>query len=52
MFYQIIISQQVKGYAIITFILDIYELPNQLPKDLRLKILRNWEIPENCLNFI
>ena len=38
--------------AIITYKHGIYELPHGLPNDLRLRILGNFEISENCLNFI
>ena len=41
MFYQIFLSPQVKRCAIITYKHDIYELPHELPKDLRLRILGN-----------
>ena len=41
MFYQISLSPQVKPRAIITYKYGIYELPNQLLKDLRLRILGN-----------
>ena len=37
MFYQIFLLQQVKRRAIITYKLGDYELPHQLPNDLRLK---------------
>ena len=36
MFYQIFLSPQVKRWAIITYKHDIYELPQELPDDLRL----------------
>ena len=36
MFYQIFISPQVKRSAIISYKQGIYELPHQLPNDLRL----------------
>ena len=52
MFYQIFLSPQVKLCAIITNEHDIYELPHELPKDFRLKILANWEILGKCLNSI
>ena len=39
MFYQIFLSPQVKRLAIITYKHGIYELPHELRKDLRLKIL-------------
>ena len=41
MFYQIFLSQQVKRWVIITYKNGIYELPQELPNDIRLKILRN-----------
>ena len=41
MFYQMFISPQVKWWAIITYKHGIYELPNELPNNLRLKILGN-----------
>ena len=41
MFYQIFLSQQVKRWAIITYKYGIYELPHELRKDLRLRILVN-----------
>ena len=37
MFYQIFLSPQVKRYAIITYKHGVYELPHELPKNLRLK---------------
>ena len=46
------LSPQVKRCAIITDKHGIYELSHELPNDLRLRILANLEIPENCLNFI
>ena len=52
MFYQIILSQQVKRWAIITYKHGIYELPHELLNDLRLRILGNEEISGKCLNFI
>ena len=39
MFYQIFLSPQVKWWAIITY--KEYELPHELPNDLRLRILGN-----------
>ena len=41
MFYQIFLSHQVKRWAIITYEHGIYELPHELPNDLRLRILGN-----------
>ena len=38
--------------AIITYKDGIYELPHKLPKDLRLRILRNKEILVKCLKFV
>ena len=39
--YQIFFSPQVKQWAIITYKHGIYELPHELPNDLRLRILGN-----------
>ena len=39
--YQILFSQQVKGSVIINNKHSIYELPHELPSDLRLRILEN-----------
>ena len=39
MFYQIFLSPQVKRWAIIKYKHGIYELPHELPNDLRLSIL-------------
>ena len=41
MFYQIFLSPQVKRCMIIMNKHDIYELPHDLPNDLRLRILGN-----------
>ena len=41
MLYQIFISPQVKRSAIISNKQGVYELPHELPNDLRLKILGN-----------
>ena len=41
MFYQIFLTPQVKGWAIITYKHGIYELPHNLPNDLRLRKLGN-----------
>ena len=41
MFYQVFISPQMKRCAIITYKHGIYELPDKLPNDLRLRILGN-----------
>ena len=40
-FYQIFLSPQVKRRVIISKKCGIYELPQELPKDLRLRILGN-----------
>ena len=52
MFYQIFLSPQVKQYAIINYEHGTYELPNELPNDLRLSIVGNYEILGKRLNFI
>ena len=41
MFHEIFFSPQVKRCAIITYKHGIYELPHELPNDLRLRILGN-----------
>ena len=41
MFYQFFLSPQVKRWAIITYKHGIYELPHELPNDLRLWKLGN-----------
>ena len=41
MFYRILRLPQVKRCAIITYKRGIYELPHELPNDLRLRILGN-----------
>ena len=41
MFYQISLSPELKRSAIISNKHGIYELPNELPNDFRLSILRN-----------
>ena len=41
MFYQIFLSPQVKRWAIITYKYCSYELPHELPIDLRFRILGN-----------
>ena len=41
MFYQIFFSPQVKRWAIITYKHSMYELPHELPNDLRLRMLEN-----------
>ena len=37
MFYQIFVSSQVKRWTIITYKYGTYELPHELPNDLRLR---------------
>ena len=44
MFYEIFLSPQVKRIVIISNKHGIYELPHELPDDLRLRILGNYEI--------
>ena len=41
MFYQILLSPQVERPAIITYKHGVYELPHELPNDLRLRTLRS-----------
>ena len=41
LFYQIFLSPQVKQCAIISYKHGIYELPNELLNDLKLRILEN-----------
>ena len=43
MFYQIFLSWQVKCCAIISNKQSVYELPHELPNDLRLRIFGNKE---------
>ena len=59
MFYQISLSPQVKRLLLINVVLlrviitykrGIYELRQELQNDLRLRILGNPEISENCFN--
>ena len=40
-FYQIFLSAQVKRWTIISYKYGIYELPNELPNNFRLRILEN-----------
>ena len=47
MFYQVFLSPQVKRSAIISNKQGVYELPHELPNDLRLRILGNKENQEN-----
>ena len=51
-FYQIFFLPQVKRWAIITYKHGIYELSRKLLNDLRLRILGNYDISENCLKSI
>ena len=41
MFYQIFVSPQVKRWSIITDKHSVYELPHELPNNLKLRILGN-----------
>ena len=41
MFYQIVLSPQVKRCVIVTYKYGIYEFPDELPSDLRFRILGN-----------
>ena len=50
MFYKILLSPQVNRCAIITCKHGLYEFPNELPEDLRIGILENYEISGRCLN--
>ena len=50
MLLQVFLSPKEKRCAIITCKYGIYELPNELPNDLRLKVLENQEMSEKCLN--
>ena len=43
MFYQIFLSPQVKRCTIITYIHGTYELPHELPNDLRLKEVKKYQ---------
>ena len=40
-FYQILLSSQMKRWAIITYKHGIYELPHEFPNDLKLRISKN-----------
>ena len=51
MLYQIFFSQQVKQSVIISDKHGIYELPHDLPHDLRLRILGKWEGSRKYQNF-
>ena len=52
MFYQIFFSPQVEPFTINTYNDDIYELSHELPTELRLSIIENWEILGKCVNSI
>ena len=52
MFLQIFLSQQVKRCAIIAYKHGIYELPHELPNDLKRSILGNQKISGKCQNFV
>ena len=52
MFYQIFLSLQVKRSMIISKKQGVYELPHELPKDLRLRILGNKEISGESPNLL
>ena len=52
MFYQIFLSPQVKRSAIITNKHGIFELPHELPNDLRLRIFGNYESSGKSQNLI
>ena len=52
MLYQIFLSPQAKRCAIITYKHGIYELPHELPNDLRLRTLANQKVSGNCRNSI
>ena len=49
---QIFLSSQVKRSLIISNTYGIYELYHELPNDLRLRILGNWEISGKFQNFV
>ena len=49
-FYQIFLSPQAKRWAIVTYKHGIYEFPHELPNDLRLRILGNYETLGKCPN--
>ena len=51
MFYQIFLSPQVKRSAIISN-KGVYELPHELPNDLRLSILENKEKSRKSQNLL
>ena len=51
MFYQVFLPPQVKRYEIIADKHLIYELSHESPNDLGLRILGNWIVSGNYLNF-
>ena len=50
--YQMLLSPKWKQLTIITYKHGMYELPYELPNDLRLRILGNMKILGKCLNLI
>ena len=52
MFYQIFLSLQVKQSAIISIKQGVYELPHELPNDLRLRIVGNNENSRESPNLL
>ena len=48
---QVFLSPQIKRWAIITYKHDIYQLPHELEKDLRLRILKNYKLSEKRVKF-
>ena len=52
MFRQTFFSPQVKRWAIVTYKHGLYELPHELPNNLRLRILENQKKSGKCPNFI
>ena len=52
MFHQIVLSPNGKRWAIITYRIGIYELPDKLLIYVRLRMIEKYEISENCLIFI
>ena len=50
--YQIFLSLKVERSTIITCTHGIYELPHELPNNLKLRILGNQKMSRKCLNFI
>ena len=50
MFYQIFLSQQVQRCVIIPYKHGIYDLPHELPNELRLRTLGSYEMSGECLN--